>query len=202
MRFEELYQVLAEKKYRVFSFEELSLFFPNEKRETLKQSLSRWKKNKFIEPLRKGLYELVYPEPSHLSDMYLANKIYTPSYVSLETALSHYGFIPEVSMAVLSITSKPTRQFKNPHGLFIYRSVQPRSFGGYTIERHGGLEVLIAEPEKALADFLYFKTLRGRKIELNSLRLDRKRTVRLNQKKLIHYGHLYGMDLKERLRAY
>lgn len=201
MKFEELYKTFSGNNYYVFSFEDVCVFFPKEKKATLKQYLSRWKKSGFIAPLRRGLYELVFPQPRILSDMVLANRIYSPSYVSLETALSHYSMIPEVSMAALSVTTKPTRRFKNHHGLFVYHSVQPKAFCGYTIESHGGLDVLIAEPEKALADFLYFKTLRARDFDVKALRLDRKRVARLNPKKLDLYGRIYGMNLKGFLDA-
>jgi predicted transcriptional regulator of viral defense system len=167
----------------------------------VKQELSRWKKSGLIAPLRKGLYELLFPERRALSDLYLANRIYAPSYISLETALSHYSLIPEVSMAVLSVTSKLTRQFKNDHGLFIYRSVQPKAFSGTVIENHRGFDVLIAEPEKALADWLYFKTLRSPGFDLKPLRLDPKRAARLHPKKIDRYGRLYGMNLKGILHA-
>ena len=205
MRFEELCKTLSEKKYYVFSLEDVCVFFPKEKKDTLKQYLSRWKKSGRVATLRKGLYELTFPERRVSSDMYLANKIYAPSYVSLDTALSHYSLIPEISMAVLSITPKPTRRFKNDHGLFVYRSVQPKAFCGYRIENHGGVDILIAEPEKALTDFLYFNTLRAQraqKVDLSSLRLNTKRLARLNRKKLDHYGRIYGMDVKGILHAY
>ncbi|HNV87069.1 MAG TPA: hypothetical protein PKL97_08945 [Candidatus Omnitrophota bacterium] len=201
MRFEALCKMLSEKKYYVFSLDDACVFFPEEARGALKQYLSRWKKSGRIASLRKGLYELVYPENRVLSDMHLANKIYAPSYVSLETALSHYSLIPEVSMAVLSITSKPTRQFKNHHGLFVYRSVQPKAFCGYRIENHNGADVLIADPEKALVDFLYFKTSRSTKFDLNTLRIDLRKVARLNRKKLDCYGRIYNMDVKGVLRA-
>ncbi len=201
MRFEDLYKVLSGKKYYVFSLEDVCVFFPKEKKGTLKQYLSRWKRSGYVVPLRRGLYELVYPERRSLSDMYLANRIYSPSYVSLETALSHYSLIPEVSMAVLSIASKPTRRFKNHHGLFVYSSVQPEAFCGYTIEHHGGVDIVIAEPEKALADLLYFRTLRAQKFDPGALRLDTKRTARLNRKKLDHYGGIFGIHVKGLLRA-
>ena len=208
MRFEAFCKTLSEKKYYVFSLEDICVFFPKEKRDTLKQYLSRWKKSGHMAALRKGLYELTFPERRVLSDMYLANKIYAPSYVSLDTALSHYSLIPEVSMAVLSITPKPTRRFKNEHGLFVYRSVQPKAFCGYRIENHGGIDVLIAEPEKAITDFLYFNNLRAlraqraRKFDLNALRLNTKRLARLNRKKLDHYGRIYRMDVRGILHAY
>jgi predicted transcriptional regulator of viral defense system len=202
MTFKQVYKLLSLRKFRLFSFDELCLFFPEEKRENVKKYVFRWKKNGWISPLRKGVYELTYPVDSVLSDLYVANKIYAPSYVSLETALSSQGIIPEVSMAVVSVTSKPTRRFKNRHGLFIYRSVQAKSFCGYHIEKQNGFDVAVAEPEKALVDYLYFKTLRGGNFDFDSERLDRKRIRRLNRTKLNRYAALYGLDLKRILYAH
>ena len=202
MRFEAFYQRLSKEQYPVFSCRDLSAFFPNEKMATLKQGLSRWKKNKFVSSLKRDLYELTFPKPQNLSDLYLANKIYSPSYASLETALSHYSMIPEVSISVLSVTAKPTRRFKNSHGLFVYRSVQPKAFCGYGIENHGGFDVLIAEPEKALADFLYFNSSGAFKADLKELRLDMKKVAGLNKKKFDHYGRIYGIDVLGMLYAY
>ena len=128
MRFQETYKKLVEKKYYVFSFEDLCVFYPKEQRSSLRQYLSRWKNQGWIARLRNGLYELTFPESRGVPDFFIANKMYAPSYISLETALSYYSIIPEVSMAVVSVTSKATRRFKNIHGLFIYRSVQPEAF--------------------------------------------------------------------------
>ena len=201
MRFQEAYKELAEKKYHVFSFEDLCVFYPKEKRSSLRQYLSRWKKQAWIGSLRKGLYELTFPQGRDVPDFFIANKIYAPSYISLETALSYYSLIPEVSIAVVSVTPKTTRRFKNSHGLFIYRSVQPEAFRGYTIEKHNGLNVLIAEPEKALVDYLHFKTLRGGEFDMKAERLDKKRVNELNKKKLNNYAKIYHLDVKELLNA-
>lgn len=201
MKFDAVYTVLEARKYYVFSCEDICVLFPRAKKSGVKQCLSRWKKSGLIASLRKGLYELTFPARREVSDMYIANKLYAPSYVSLETALSHYSLIPEVSMAVTSITAKATRRFKNSHGLFLYRTVQGKAFCGYGIENHGGFDTLIAEPEKALVDFLYFKTRRGQKADRDALRLDRKRLARLEKRKLDAYGRLYGIDVKEILHV-
>jgi len=126
--------------------------------------------------------------------MYIANKLYSPSYVSLETALSDYSIIPEVAMSVTSITTKPTRRFKNKHGLFIYRAVRPEAFTGYLVRRHGTFDILIAEPEKALVDYLYFKAYRNKNYDFSEARLDKDAVSRLNKKKLKKYAELYKMD--------
>lgn len=201
VRFQEIYKKLIEKKYYVFSFEDLCVFYPKEKRSNLRQYLSRWKMRGWIQSLRKGLYELTFPESRGIPDFFIANKIYAPSYISLETALSYYSIIPEVSMAVVSVTSKITRRFKNSHGLFIYRSVRPEAFRGYAIENHHGFNVLIAEPEKALVDYLYFKTLHGRPFDKQAERIDRKRMQRLDRKKLESYAEIYQLDVRGLLHA-
>lgn len=197
MNFKELYKTLERNKYYVFSYNDLLSFYPDEKKATLQKAIYRWTKKGWIYSLKKGIYELTYPKDFSISDMYIANQLYSPSYVSLETALSNYSIIPEVSMAVTSITTKPTRKFKNKHGLFIYRTVKPVAFTGYYVEKQGDFNILIAEPEKALVDFLYFKAYRNKKFCLEDERLDKDIISRLNKRRLSKYAKFYNINLKE-----
>ncbi|MDO9464626.1 MAG: hypothetical protein Q7J67_04945 [bacterium] len=194
MKFKDLYKTLEEYKYYVFSYEDILSFYQDEKKYNLKKMIFRWKKKEWIYPLKRGLYELTYPKDFNIPDMYVANKLYSPSYVSLETALSNYSIIPEVSMAVTCITTKPTRTFKNKHGLFMYRTIKQDKFTGYYVEKHGAFDILIAEPEKALIDYLY---LYNKKLNLKDERLDKDVISQLNKKKLNKYAKLYGLNLKE-----
>lgn len=124
--------------------------------------ISRNLKSGLFLKLRNNYYML---KDSHLPLYVIANKLYQPSYVSLETALSHYGIIPEVVYAVTSVTTKPTREFKTPKSVFSYQRVKKSVFAGYSPVTIEGHVVLLAEPEKALADYLYFVDLR--KISFN-----------------------------------
>jgi len=196
MNFKEVYKTLEKNKYYIFSYEDIVSFCLHEKKASLKQALHRWKKKGWIYSLKKGLYELSYPKEFVISDMYIANRLYAPSYVSLETALSNYSIIPEVSMAVTSITTKPTRRFKNKHGLFIYRTIKPALFTGYYVERHNNFDILIAEPEKALVDYLYFKTYRSKKFDLKGERINKRAVLKLDRRKLNKYANLYNIDLR------
>ncbi len=196
MNFNEVYKVLEQNRYYVFSYDDAISFFPKKKRNNLKQLIYRWKEKGWIVSLKRGLYELTYPKEFNIPDLHVAHKLYSPSYISLETALSHYSIIPEVSMAVTSITTKPTRKFKNKHGLFIYHTVQPAAFAGYYIEKQGGFDIFMAEPEKALIDYLYFMALRDKKFSLSEARLDRKVISKLKGKKLKRYAQLYHFSLK------
>jgi predicted transcriptional regulator of viral defense system len=83
----------------------------------------------------------------------LANLIYGPSFVSLDTALSFHGLIPERVEAVTSVTCKRPKGFDTPVGRFIYRP-SPRGAFHLGMDRveEGDVAFLIATPEKALAD--------------------------------------------------
>lgn len=197
MNFKEFYKTIDRNKYYVFSYKDILLFYPSEKKTNIRKAIYRWKEKGWIYTLKRGLYELTYPKDFIISDMYIANQLYSPSYVSLETALSNYSIIPEVSMAVTSITTKPTRRFKNKHGLFIYHTIRPKAFTGYYVQKQGDFDILIAEPEKAFVDFIYFKTYQNKKIDIDEERLNREMISRLNRRKLNKYSKLYNIDLKE-----
>jgi len=197
MKFKDLYRTLERNNYRVFSFQDILFFYPGEKRSNLKRMICRWTKEGWIYSLKRGLYELTYPKDFIIPDTYIANKLYAPSYVSLETALSIYSIIPEVSMAVTSVTAKATRKFKNKHGLFIYRTVKADAFTGYYVEKRGTFDILMAEPEKAVIDYLYLKMRRGKKIDLKEQRFDKGVVMDLKKRKMDRYAKLYNIDLRE-----
>jgi len=71
--------------------------------------LHRYKKIGFILQIKRGLYAF----PDNLPpDAYIANKLYSPSYISLEFALSYHGVIPETVYEITSVTTKATRRFE------------------------------------------------------------------------------------------
>lgn len=77
-----------------------------------------------------------------------------PSYVSLDSALSYYGFIPERVYGITSVTIKNARTFVTTAGIFSYVR-QPAPYYAFGI-RHVNLSeeqfALIASPEKAICD--------------------------------------------------
>ena len=196
MKFAELFKQLQINNYYVFSLTDILSFYPHEGRANLKRMISRWLRKGWITSLKRGLYELTYPKDFIIHDMFIANRLYCPSYVSMETVLSHCSIIPEVSMAVTSLTTKPTRKFRNKHGLFIYRTIKPVCFTGYFVEKQGIFSILIAEPEKAIVDYVYFKTYRNKRFDFIEERLDKDKIMRLNKKKIYKYARLYDMDIK------
>ena len=132
--------------------------------------------------LRNNFYTL---KDSHPSLYLIANKIYQPSYISLKKALSHYGIIPEVVYAVTSITTKISRVFATPKGDFIYQRIKKDAFTGYGLRLVDKDKVLMAAPEKALADYLYFVDLKL--VSLN----DRLELKRIKKPELVAFVKLF-----------
>ena len=101
-----------------------------------------------------GLY--VFAEPllrAPLNICMLANRIYAPSYVSSDFALSYYGLIPEKTVTVTSISRGRTREFVNPVGRFRYHYCRSQAYPiGITSAGDEQGRFLIATPEKALFD--------------------------------------------------
>jgi hypothetical protein len=87
-----------------------------------------------------------------------ANLLYGPSYISLQFALACHGLIPETAVQVTSVTFKKTRRYHTPLGDFIYRSVSNKYYPVGVLRKGDvpGAPYLIACPEKAVMDMLYF----------------------------------------------
>jgi predicted transcriptional regulator of viral defense system len=74
-----------------------------------RQQLTYWLNQGYIKPLAGGYYLLADREMDEMLLFMVANKIYEPSYVSLESALAYYEIIPETVFGVTSISSRKTK---------------------------------------------------------------------------------------------
>ncbi|MDP4011913.1 MAG: hypothetical protein Q8P72_06870 [Candidatus Roizmanbacteria bacterium] len=82
----------------------------------------------------------------------LANFVYSPSYIALESALSHHGILSQFSYSIVSITTNKSKRFVFDDREYIYSHISPNLFWGY--EKQGTF--LISTPEKSLIDSVYF----------------------------------------------
>ena len=121
--------------------------------------MTRWQKKGYLEKIRSGFYRLTNRPIQGEEDLFLiANRIYAPSYISLQSALRWYDFIPEGVFTTTSVTTRKTEEFQTPVGNFSYRSLRRDLFFGYRLEKRGNFRFKIADPAKALLDFLYLHT--------------------------------------------
>lgn len=108
--------------------------------------------------IRRGLYCLTPRyRTKNLSVFAVAQRVYGPSYVSMESALSYHGWIPEAVHACTCASMGNAREFDTPLGAFLYRRVPQRVFHA-GVERRvdpAGNVYFMATPAKALADYVY-----------------------------------------------
>jgi predicted transcriptional regulator of viral defense system len=135
--------------------------------------LARWVRDGKLIKLHKGFYTLAEPYRKIKPELFsIANSLKSPSYVSLQSALSWHGLIPEFVPATTSITTTRPQAIETPFGRFEYRHVNKNFFWGYQkIELSEKQQTFIAIAEKALLDLVYL-TSGGDQIEfLKELRL-------------------------------
>jgi hypothetical protein len=152
----------------VFRLTDISMLIGETNFNSINQKLNYYVRNKKILNPRRGIYsKLAY---SHEE---LANKIYTPSYVSLETVLSQNGIIQQADYAITSI-SYLSRQIKIADKIFSYHK-----FKGEMLVNPLGIKrinnVNIAIPERAFLDLLYL----GKQYDFNIDTLNKKLIIKL-----------------------
>jgi predicted transcriptional regulator of viral defense system len=141
-----------------------------------RRRLSEWQKKGYIQKIIKGYYLFSDVEINEDILAAIANKIYKPSYISLETALSYYRLIPESIYMITSVSTRRTYRFETPFAIFAYRTIKPALFFGYSI-LSGGIK--IAFMEKAILDFFYSHPWVRSEDDFFALRLNREEMLKL-----------------------
>ncbi|MBQ9230501.1 MAG: hypothetical protein IJ190_04885 [Prevotella sp.] len=154
-----------------------------------RNNLTRWCQKGLLEKLRNQFY--AFPEYRQEPDFsrYVANRIYAPSYISLHSALSFYGMIPEEVVQITSVTTLKPTKFENAFGTFHYQRVKRSLFFGYEIKTmHNGRGLMFATPEKAILDLLYLNPYYKTERDMEELRLDEDfMQNELNKERMMEY---------------
>lgn len=132
----------------------LESLFPNIKGGN--QKVRMLERDRQIIRLKRGLY-VCSPEVTGvtLSTELIANHLYTPSYVSMSSALRYYGLIPEEVYVVQSMTLKHSRDYDTPVGRYEYIHISKEAFSvGLSNIIKADYAFVIATPEKALCDLV------------------------------------------------
>jgi predicted transcriptional regulator of viral defense system len=174
---------LKETKKTIFTPQDMILMFGATKR-AVNGFLSYNSKKDRIIKLKKSLYGL---KDEYISPYLIANKAYSPSYISFETALSYYHLIPETVYSITSATTKTSRDWTINETNCLYRTIKQEAYIGYVTKVIEDNQIYMATPEKALADYFYFIYL-GKIKTLN----DRLNFTLINKKKLKEYLLLFS----------
>lgn len=149
----------------------------------------RWQQSGYIFSLRQGWYAFADYRQQPDYARYFAGKIYAPSYISLHTALSFYGIIPESVVEITCVSTQKTARFENAFGIYSYQTVKPNLFFGYEPKvMHDGKQYWMATAEKAIVDLLYLYPQYNTLEDMRELRLDEDWMAdELNRDRLMDY---------------
>jgi predicted transcriptional regulator of viral defense system len=186
---------LLKRKIRIFTHQEFARLFELSPYQT-KYYLDQLIKEGLLSRLRRGFYTLKTDPPSEEE---IANAIYKPSYISFEYALAYHNIIPEMTYHITSATTRPTQLFNTDNISFAYYTIKPEAYTGYSLVQRGERRFLMAEPEKALVDYLYMIALGDRAITGGKLVNDRMELSSLNKKKIFGYAKLYDYSKLDEL---
>jgi predicted transcriptional regulator of viral defense system len=159
-------------------------------RESAKTTASRLVERGILIRLRRDLYVLVNRKYSLFS---LANAIYQPSVISLETALNYWGLIVQVPQIIFSVGLE-THQCVVDNATFVYRRIDPFLFRFGQVRAE---DFYIAGPEKALLDTLYMKS-KGL-VELLPEDVD---MAKLDGERLNEYSQLFPETVRKTIRLF
>lgn len=170
--------------FPAFSVKEIEKQFPGFD----KRRLVEWQNKGYLQKIRNNYYYLTGRQQTEGLSFYIANLIYRPSYVSMESALSLYGFIPQGVFQVISCSSLKTAAFTTPAGNFKYRHIKPVLYFGFRLERIDDYTVVTASPEKTLIDCLYLTPSINSEEDIAELRWNRQEiTDKVSMARLADY---------------
>jgi predicted transcriptional regulator of viral defense system len=157
-------QILIQKKISLLDISTAQKIFSFQKENSLYKFLQRLEKANLLKRVVKGKYLFSLKE---INDYELANLLLTPSYLSLESALSFYGILAQFPYTITSVTPLKTKKSIYNEKEFEFAHLKKEYFFGYVKKDN----FLIALPEKALLDELYFISKGLIRISLDELNL-------------------------------
>lgn len=171
-----------------------------EERAYLNIILSRYMKRGTLIRLRKNLYVaksyLDNAERRGIFSDYVefaANKLNSPSYLSLDYVLHEHNMLTEIPRNITSVGLRKTDNFANELGNFIYHKIKEELFVGFKVVKKGNFSILKATKAKALFDFLYLrKRLLTDNRAMRELRLNLEEFTKSDFKELKGYIEIEG----------
>ena len=145
----EYISTLLRSENTVFTFKELSLIWKETDVKLMKKRVYRYTKMGKLYTIRKG----IYAKDKNYDKLELANKIFTPAYISLETVLSREGIVFQQYDQIF-VVSYLSREISCDRQSFVFRRMKDviltNSLG---IEKKGHSS--IASKERAFLDTIY-----------------------------------------------
>ncbi len=179
------------KGFTIFSLTDIEKIDSNFHR----RRLNEWQDKGYIKKITKGYYIFSDLELNENVLFEIANRIYSPSYISFEMALSYYHLIPESVYGITSASTRRTYKFKTLIAEFSYRTIKSGLFFGYNLVNYNNKYFKIASIEKAILDYFYINPQIEKSSDFASLRINRELFLKqIDEERL--YSFLNKFDKK------
>jgi len=198
MQYIELKEAL--KDFTIFSLNDIksidSSFF--------RVRLNEWQDKGYIKKVIKGYYIFSDLELNENVLFEIANRIYSPSYISFEMALFFYHLIPESVYGITSASTRRTYRFKTLIAEFSYKTIKPQLFFGYNLIKYGNRYFKLASIEKAILDYFYINSDIKTESDFASLRINKDMFFnQVNEEKLFKFLEKFAQKtLTKRIKSF
>lgn len=164
--------------------------------------LYEWQQKNYIKKVKRGYYIFSDLKINEKTLYFIANKIYKPSYISLESALSYYNLIPESVYTIISASSGKTNNFSNNIGQFSYRQLKSVLMFGEELIKYKNQNIKMASSEKALLDYFYLNPHLKNENDFYEMRFNKETfQEKVNIEKLNNYlKYFKNKNLEKRIK--
>jgi predicted transcriptional regulator of viral defense system len=156
---------------------------------TIQKSLSRQVQKGFLERVSVDVY---VNKLARLDTRELVGVLRPNTYVSLESALSEYGISTQVPTGLTCISDSYTRDINTESIHIAFHTIKNDLFWGFTEKKGRYFNYRIAEPEKALLDWIYIRRQDSLPTATDEFNLDR-----LDRKRFLDYVEKYPSSVKQ-----
>ncbi len=148
------------------------------------QALSRQEQRGLVEHISRKIYFNWLA--SDATPRELVNVLREKAYISLDSALREYGISTQSPQVLTCVTTERPREFNARTIRISYRGISLRLYWGYQKKRTRYGSYQIAEPEKALLDWLYLNLQTGVEPAFDELDVSK-----LSRRKLVEYAQRF-----------
>ena len=166
----------------------------------LKKRIYELREKGWLIPLKRGLYfisDISSRGFVNISPFIIASAFDKNSYISLDSALSFYGLFEQMLRTTSSVTSLKSKKYVFQDNTYRYLKINEKLYFGFKTENLEGYYVKVAELEKVVLDYLYFKN-DTYSIDLLLEKLQKAKD-RLDFKKLFDYARRFPKTTRRKL---
>lgn len=156
------------------------------------KATSRLAKRGLLSRVSNGVYLNKLVRDASATDF--VNVLNPNSYVSLESALNHWGISTQSPVALTCVTTGKPKEYRTLEFAITLRSISEHLFWGFVEKQTRYSKYRIAEPEKALLDWVYLTLQSGLTPRLDEIELQS-----LDKQKLVKYANKYPGTVRSAL---